>query len=113
MNEQGKADFWRNETIAFLALASIKGVGFWKLFKFAEIGLSFKDLLKAESAIELSKHLKVNLDIELPWNEYQVQLWNNGLGQARALNSLGIRLIFQGQEQISKIHLNGSSFKGI
>jgi DNA processing protein len=98
LNEHEKKDFWRNETIAFLALASIKGVGYWKLHKIAESGKSYKELLKAESATELSKLLKIDLSIELPWEEYQVQLWSMGLEQARSLHNQDIRLLFREQD---------------
>lgn len=98
LNEHEKKDFWRNETIAFLALASIKGVGYWKLHKIADSGKSFKELLKAESATELSNILKTDLSIEMPWEEYQVQLWSIGLEEARSLRNQGIRLFFREQE---------------
>lgn len=108
LNENEKKEFWRNETIAFLALASIKGVGYWKLRKVAENGKSFKELLKAESSAGLSKILMINLPDDTPWEEYQVKLWSQGLEQARFLNNQGIVLIFSTQEifpsNLKKIH---------
>ena len=32
-------DFWKNESVALLALASIQGVGYWTLYKLAKSAL--------------------------------------------------------------------------
>lgn len=90
-------EYWKNETVAFLALTSLKGVGYWTIRKIAESGVGFKDLLKASSAEKLAKFLRISLPSNIAWEDYQKDLWNTGLEKARELNKLGIKLYFYQQ----------------
>lgn len=95
-------DYWKNETIAFLALASVKGVGYWTLHKISEKGVGYKSLLKAETPNDLQNHLRTPIEIETSWEEFQLELWNRGIEAARSLSANKIRLIFRNQEGFPK-----------
>jgi DNA processing protein len=85
-------DFWRNEKVAFLALATVKGVGFWTIHKIAQARLGFKDLLKEPEVAGLAKPF---IDAGVEGVEGQEQLWAVGLAEARRLASDGITLLFK------------------
>lgn len=89
--------YWRDEVVAFLALSSIKGVGFWSLHKIAAKGLSFCSLLKAEEPEELQGFLRVDLKEGCSWREYQQEKWKAGIELLRKLHSSQMRLIFKDQ----------------
>lgn len=77
---------WQNERIAFFALTSLKGVGFWSLHKIASSGSSFKEALKN---LENSGFGTGNEDSTLE------SLWAQGLAIGRQLLAADVRLIFQ------------------
>lgn len=86
-----------------MALASLRGVGFWKLHAIAEAGLSFKELLKASSPSEFSKHLRVKIPQDIDgWAKYQRELWNLGLEKSRAMANENIGMFFRGQAEFPK-----------
>src|SRR5687767_13615007 len=59
MNKPATDDlFWKNESVALLALASIQGVGYWTLYKLAKTEISFKQVLKIETEEEFVATLK-------------------------------------------------------
>lgn len=91
-------EYWRNEVVAFLALSAIKGVGYWTLYKLAQTGVGFKDLLKSSERIQFEKLLKVTLDYgEGNWHDHQKNLWDDGLESARKIGLSGTRLVFRDQ----------------
>ncbi|MBE0401930.1 DNA-protecting protein DprA [Halomonas sp. FME1] len=94
------ANFWRNEVVAFLALSTIKGVGYWTLFRLMLPGKGFKDFLKHSPISVLEKELKVSLllDGESP-EEWQHRVWEAGLQLARELAKYRARLVFRDQEE--------------
>lgn len=93
MNED--KEYWRNETVGFLALSTVKGVGYWTLYRLFNSVTSFKDLLKNSSRSELEELFHVSLDgANEDWGEFQRSLWERGLELARELSSIGVRLIF-------------------
>lgn len=87
-------EFWRNEKVAFLALASVKGIGFWTIHKIAQSEIGFKDVLKEPEKGGLGKAL-----IEAGFNgpEGQEGLWNVGLSSARNLAAQGVTLLFKNE----------------
>lgn len=87
-------EYWRNEKIAFLALSSLKGIGFWTLYKLAKSGVSFKDVLKESGGKFFDK---VYDDDDSPEGvaRQQDELWQKGLALARGLFSENIRLLFK------------------
>lgn len=93
-------DYWRNETVGFLALSTIKGVGYWTLHRLAESGISFKELLKNSEPEELEQalHTSVGDDGDV-WHELQQTLWEKGVDLARRLGLTFTRLIFREQEE--------------
>ncbi len=90
-------DFWKNEIVAFLALTSLKGVGYWTLRKIYESKVGFKKLLKADSAEILTSYLRISLPKNISWNEYQQKLWITGIEKARDLKNKGVNLYFYDQ----------------
>lgn len=91
-------EYWKNEVVGFLALASIKGVGYWTMRRLSESGIGFKDLLKTSEASQLERLLRVSLAQEVDtWEQYQQQLWEKGLKSAREIGKRYIRLIFKEQ----------------
>lgn len=89
---------WRNQAVAFLALASIKGVGFWTMHKLAGLGYNFKSLLKDSSQQELQQLLKVKLPDKENWEQEKKFIWSVGQSTARDLAHQGIKLIFPEQD---------------
>ncbi|WP_197566623.1 DNA-processing protein DprA [Billgrantia diversa] len=91
-------EHWRNETVAFLAVASIKGVGFWTMHQIAGLGTGFKNLLKDAPYNEIQKVLRVSLPEEDQWEQEKKSLWSTGQAIARDLAHQGIMLLFPEQE---------------
>ncbi|TDX26026.1 DNA protecting protein DprA [Modicisalibacter xianhensis] len=91
-------DHWRNETVAFLAVASIKGVGFWTMHQLAGLGIGFKKLLKDYPFKEIQRLLKVSLPGEEQWELEKKSLWLTGQATARDLAHQGIILLFPEQD---------------
>lgn len=92
---------WRNEAIAFLALASIKGVGYWTMRSIYELRAGYWELIKTASQQEFERltSVKVILEEGYGWEQYKVDLWAAGVEAARALASEGIGLIFSAQPE--------------
>ena len=88
---------WVNETVAFLAIASIRGVGFWSMYKIFQSGIGFKKLLKSDTPLGLEEYLRTNVsDQGEPWAAAQERLWAIGVSTVRTLKNQGIRLVFRG-----------------
>ncbi|SFS24137.1 DNA protecting protein DprA [Pseudomonas sp. NFACC42-2] len=87
-------EYWRNEKIAFLTLSSLKGVGFWTLYKLAKSGVSFKEVLKDPEG-KLVDKIYDGSDGVVSITEQQDALWQKGLSLARSLFADNIRLIFK------------------
>ncbi|EKT55676.1 DNA-processing protein DprA [Providencia sneebia] len=96
-NHSDSIDYWKNEIVAFLALTSLKGVGYWTLRKIYESQLGFKELLKADSEEVLSRYLRIPLPKGVLWSEYQQKLWASGIERARNLKNNGVNLYFYDQ----------------
>ncbi|MFS1287459.1 DNA-processing protein DprA [Pseudomonas piscis] len=93
-------NYWRNEKIAFLALSSIEGIGFWTLHKIASTGLGFNNALRNPSpeliqTIGLGSPEKLDTPDLVPTQE---NLWLNGLELARQLKESGTTLVFKDEE---------------
>ncbi|MBA5360000.1 DNA-processing protein DprA [Pseudomonas aeruginosa] len=86
-------EYWRNERVAFLALTTLKGVGFWTLHKIADQGIGFKDALKNPEKAGLEKHYPKSVECD----DFQETLWAKGIEQARDLSAAGIRVYFRGE----------------
>ncbi len=95
---QGMEDkaFWRNERVAFLALTTVSGIGFWSLHKIAQANFGFKETLRTPGAVGVEKPLAAaGYDGE----SGQESLWAEGIALARTLTGLGIRLVFKGEAE--------------
>lgn len=95
-------DYWKAETVAFYALQSVKGVGFRTLYKVSSMDIGFRELLKTQDPNHFQKMLKIKLDDRITsniesWEEYQQELWSNGLNIARNLSSQNICVVFYRQ----------------
>lgn len=83
--EQG---FWKAETVAFLALQSLNGVGFRVLYKVAAQKISFRELIKTDDIDYFEKMLRYKLDDSIKeshesWMQFKLNLWNKGIELAR------------------------------
>lgn len=88
--------FWRNERVAFLALTTVSGIGFWSLHKIAQANYGFKETLRTPEAVGVEKPLAAaGYDGE----SGQESLWTEGIALARTLTGLGIRLVFKGEAE--------------
>lgn len=91
MDDRG---FWRHEKIAFLALTTLKGVGFRTLHKIASSGEGFNHTLRNPSASSLEKIIRDAGFLDL---EGLQRLWELGVEEARKLAAMGIVLLFNGE----------------
>lgn len=103
-NEQ---DYWKAETVAFLALQSIHGIGFKTLYKIAAQKNSFKELIKTDDVEHFEKMLRHNLDDSTKesnesWMQFKFKLWNKGLDLARDYTKKNIRIFFHDQHSFPK-----------
>ncbi|MEE5042942.1 DNA-processing protein DprA [Pseudomonas alliivorans] len=83
--------YWRHERIAFLALSTLKGVGFRTLYKISKSGISFSAALRDPIAAGLEKFM-----LEFPAGDFESQkkLWELGVAEAKKLGNLKISLMF-------------------
>lgn len=97
------AEYWRNEVVAFLALSTIKGVGYWTLYRLELSEGGFKDFLKNSPISVLERELKISdlLDGETP-EEWQRRIWGAGLQLARDLGQKRTRLYFRDQNEFPR-----------
>lgn len=92
--------YWRKEKIAFLALSSIEGLGFWALHKIASTGLGFNntfrnpsdDLIQAIYSTSSAQTETPNLA------SAQQNLWLKGLELARQLKDSSTTLVFKNED---------------
>ncbi|WP_060493940.1 DNA-processing protein DprA [Pseudomonas sp. NBRC 111140] len=100
LESEAEQTHWRREKIAFLALSTIKGLGFWSLHKIAISGRGFnsslrnpdEDLLKIISEDFLQKSGQNDLALA------QENLWSLGLELAHLLNRNSTTLIFKNED---------------
>lgn len=92
---------WRTEAIAFLAIASIHGVGYWTMRSISERGISYWKLLNSSSQNTFEDCIKTTLSEfeEQDWDNNRAVLWQRGIEVFDSLRGNGIGLIFSGQEQ--------------
>ncbi|WP_339514413.1 DNA-processing protein DprA [Pseudomonas sp. RL_15y_Pfl2_60] len=90
-------EFWKNEKIAFLAMTTLRGVGFWTLHKIAQSGFGFKEILKSPDTKYYEKIISHDeRNNALP--DVQEEIWGKGLLLARELQKENIKLIFKEEE---------------
>ncbi|EDK28339.1 SMF protein [Vibrionales bacterium SWAT-3] len=99
-NEQ---DYWKAETVAFLALQSIHGIGFRTLYKIAAQKISFRKLIKTDDVEHFEKMLHKKLDDSIKesdesWMQFKLDLWNKGLELARDYTKKNVRIFFHDQD---------------
>ena len=87
--------FWKNERIAFLALSTLKGVGFWTLHQIATSDIGFRDTFKNS----LEKYLRLEEGIETDISEIRKKLWQRGSYLISELEKIGVVLVFNGEER--------------
>lgn len=92
---------WRNEAIAFLAFASIKGVGYWTMRSIYQQRSGFYELIKTGTLedFERSTSVKFVFDQDYDWEQYKADLWAVGVDSWKKLGSEGIGLIFHAQPE--------------
>lgn len=92
---------WRNEAIAFLAFASIKGVGYWTMRSIYQQLGGFWELIKTGSCEDFERltSVKFVIDKDYAWDQHKADLWAIGVESWKKLRSEGIGLIFQTQPE--------------
>ena len=94
-------EFWKNEKIAFLALTTLKGVGFWTLHKIAKTKMGFKELLKSSNTKFYESFIRPQENPESS-SDFQEELWDRGLSLARDLQKDNINIIFKNESTFPK-----------
>lgn len=99
---------WRNEAIAFLALASIKGVGYWTMRSIYEAGFSYWQLIKDGTQADFEKVMSVKFAAseDVTWGDFKEDLWTTGVETGKAFGGDGIGLIFAGQAEFPPALIN-------
>lgn len=87
--------FWKNERIAFLALSTLKGVGFWTLHQIAASNSGFKTTFKNS----LEKYLRLEDGSTAALPEIRKKLWQRGIKLIAELDKINVVLIFNGEER--------------
>lgn len=87
--------FWKNERIAFLALTTLKGVGFWTLHQLATSKAGFKNTFKSN----LDKYIKLEDGSATPLTEIKKKLWQRGIKAVNELAKDNTILIFHDEER--------------
>lgn len=100
-------DFWKNESVALLALASIQGVGYWTLYKLAKTPQSFKQVLKIETKESFISALKElgSRSVKLSaaeWSIEQESIWQAGRQMYHSLIRGDINILHAGQPGFPK-----------
>jgi DNA processing protein len=92
---------WQKEAIAFLALASIKGVGYWTMRSIYQQRGSFYELIKTGSQEDFQRLTSVKFVREqsYDWEHYKADLWSDGVESWKWLGSEGVGLIFHAQPE--------------
>jgi len=96
-------DYWKAETVAFLALQSLHGIGFKTLYKLAAQKISFRELIKTDDIEHFEKMLRLKLDVSIKksyssWMQFKLELWEKGLDLAREYIKKNIIILFYEQE---------------
>lgn len=96
-------EYWKAETVAFLALQSMHGVGFKTLYKIAAQKISFRELIKTDNVEHFEKMLRQKLDNSVKesyesWMQFKLELWDKGLELAREYIKKNIRIFFYDQD---------------
>ena len=91
--------YWRHERIAFLALSTLKGIGFRTLYKIAQSEVSFISALREPKKAGLEKFFH---DAGMDNFDGQKKLWDAGLSEAKNLANLKVSLIFKSEQRFPK-----------
>ena len=92
-------DYWRNEVVGFLALSTLKGVGYWTLLRLVKRKIGLKYFLKESNRKDFEGALQISVDLESEgvdsWSSFQIVLWERGVSLARKLSAFGVRVVFK------------------
>lgn len=75
---------WNRETVAFLALSSMKGIGYWTLYKMASQGIRFEEVIKVSESFSQFEGYFNQVGSHMPktegktWDVFQKDLWADG-----------------------------------
>lgn len=87
--------YWKNERIAFLALTTLKGVGFWTLHQLANSNAGFKHTFKTN----FDRYLKLEEGSVTPLAEIKKTLWRRGIRLLNELAKDNVALVFNEEER--------------
>lgn len=95
---QSEATYWRDEAISFLGLSSLKGVGYWTLYKIAASGGSFAAILREVDLAKVERELRTKVALNSQhWMEQQKSVWEVGVSSLKMLVRSGVNLLFRGK----------------
>lgn len=87
----------KDEATAFLALSTLRGIGYWSLYRMALKGESFFDIIESNSLEEFVGKTglkpKDNSVSESGWETVVRNLWIRGSKERKNLENSGVRLI--------------------
>jgi DNA processing protein len=91
-----------SEQLAFLALASIKGVGYWTLYKMARAGVKFSNFMELEDGAEATALLRqfgAKLDNKSDWKSVKPRSLDRAAKISSELKSLNVEFLRAGSEK--------------
>jgi DNA protecting protein DprA len=90
-----------SEQLAFLALASIRGVGYWTLYKMARSGVRFSNFMELEDGAEATAQLKdfgARLDNKSDWRSVRPRSLERAAKLSLELKHLNVKFLRAGSE---------------
>lgn len=97
-----RADEWYQETVAFLGMATIPGIGYWTLNRIRKSGHLFLDILRQDSREAFNDLVKEHggrgiRELPADWGEAQRWIWASGKRSYKHLASLGVCVLHSEQ----------------
>lgn len=90
---------WLRESVSLLALAAMKGVGYWTLFKLSNAGIKFNQVIKASDYKEFEGYFSQagcrapKIPDKANWEEFQQTTWAAGNELNKKLKRADTQLI--------------------
>ena len=103
-------NYWKAENVAFLGIASLRGVGYWTMWNLSLVTSSFKEILKLNfnEFRDLLKHAgyKGNFSDRHDWEVIQREIWEDGNKSRLLLAHRGISLLHSGETRFPRALLD-------
>lgn len=99
---------WVRESVSLLALAAMKGVGYWTLFKLANAGIRFNQIIKASDYVEFEDLFSragcraPKSPDDMAWEEFQQASWGAGNDLYKKLKKVDTQVVHFDQPTFPK-----------